>query len=254
MEPVRPFWTRGTIRHRKLIPVSKQQRQWISLFTQVTSQISMTQHCSAVMCVFKRCYSLLFTVGWVLHGAGFSAVLCDIPSACNQLSHCEKNPSLNPCWRDVFRTEISHFQGLCVYWHEETYSSSKVKRRRHERGKGKVPSKPVAITLASDICLMQVMVYHPTSYCWAYIVCACVNVCMQFGNPAWQGSFILFLLFSCWRILRILVKKEKTCRNPFLWPHLPWKFLWSFLLESFSLLTQEDSCSAPPWGHRALQH
>ena len=180
---------------------------------------------------------------------------CNIPSVCNQLSHRGKAPSLIPCWRDVFRTDISHFQGLCVYWHEGKYSASEVKRRRHKRGKGIIPPKPAAITVASGICLMQVIVSSCVTLLSLHCTCMCECLCVIWG-AAWQRSFILFLLFffpaKDFEGRKKIVKKEKTCRNPFLWPHLPWKFLWPFQL--VSLLTQEGSCSALPWGHSTLQH
>ena len=119
--------------------------------------------------------------------------LCNIPSVCNQLSHRGKNPSLIPCWRDVFRTDIFHFQGLCVYWHEGKYSASEVKRR-HKRGKGIVPPKLAAITVASGICLMQAMASSYVTLLSLHRTCMCECLCVIWG-AAWQGSFILFLLF-----------------------------------------------------------
>lgn len=187
VEPVRPFWTWGTIRHRELIPVSKQQRQWISLFTQVISQISIKQHCHAVMGQSSNDA----TANCSPRG-GFSMVLAFLLSSVTFLVSVtssvtvKKSPSLIPWWGDVFRTDISHFQGLCVYWHEGKYSASEVKRR-HKRGKGIVPSKPAAIAVASGSYVTLLSLH---------CMCMCECLCVIWG-AAWQGSFILFLLFFC---------------------------------------------------------
>lgn len=137
--------------------------------------------------------------------------LCNIPSVCNQLSHRGKAPSLIPCWRDVFRTDISHFQGLCVYWHEGKYSASEVKRRRHKRGKGIIPPKPAAITVASGICLMQVIVSSCVTLLSLHCTCMCECLCVIWG-AAWQRSFILFLLFFFF-LLKILKEGRRLWRR-----------------------------------------
>lgn len=66
---------------------------------------------------------------------------------------------------------------------------------------------------------------------------ACMSVCAQFWELLGRIALFCFAFFLI-KFLKILMKEEKTCRDPSLWPPLPWKFLWSSQLESLSLLTQ----------------
>lgn len=73
------FEHRGTISHHKLIPVLKWQRQWLSLFTQVKSQISINQHRKTGMHQPSNdAAANPWTAGWVFCSTGFSPALSNI--------------------------------------------------------------------------------------------------------------------------------------------------------------------------------